>query len=126
VPVTKAGHRGASWPPGYGPDGVLRIGSERLLTVAHDPGYGIPCWDENALAEVRRYQQLSPGVGLLALAGAQREWARAAAAAPADAAVSHPESGTLTAVDVIRRNAHEVRHHVIDISRSGQDPPPGS
>ena len=79
-----------------------------------------------ALAEVRRYQQLSPGVGLLALAAAQREWSQAAAAAPVTAAVSHPEFGTLTTVDVIRRNAHEVRHHLMDISRADQDPPPGS
>jgi len=27
---------------------VLRIGTERLLTLAHDPGRGITCWDENA------------------------------------------------------------------------------
>jgi hypothetical protein len=105
---------------------VLRIGSERLLTVAHDPGSGIPCWDENALAEVRRYQQLSPGVGLLALAAAQREWSQAAGAAPAHAQVSHPEFGTLATVDVIRRNAHEVRHHLMDIRRADRDLPPGS
>jgi hypothetical protein len=105
---------------------VLRIGSERLLTVAHDPGNGLPCWDENALAEVRCYQQLSPGVGLLALAAAQREWSQAAEAAPTGAEVSHPEFGTLTTVDVIRRNAHEVHHHLLDISRADQDPPPGS
>jgi hypothetical protein len=97
---------------------VLRIGAERLLTLAHDPGRGVTCWDENALAQVRRYQQLSPGVGLIALRSAAREWAQAARAAPSDAEVSHPEFGPLGAVDIIRRNAHEVRHHVLDISRS--------
>ena len=35
---------------------VLRIGTERLLTLAHDLGRGITCWDENALAEARGYQ----------------------------------------------------------------------
>ena len=34
---------------------VLRIGTERLLTLTYDPGRGIACWDENALAEARRY-----------------------------------------------------------------------
>src|SRR5215469_14046762 len=45
----------------------LRIGTERLLTLTCDPGRGLPCWDENALAEARRYQQLSPAVGLIVL-----------------------------------------------------------
>jgi hypothetical protein len=102
---------------------VLRIGTERLLTLAIDPARGIPCWDENALAEVRRYQQLSPGVGLIALQSAAREWSRAAAAGPATAEVSHPQFGTLTAVDVIRRNAHEVHHHLMDITREHQQRP---
>ncbi len=48
---------------------VLRIGTERLLTLAHDPGRGLTCWDENALAEIRRYRQLSPSRGLDRLAG---------------------------------------------------------
>ena len=125
-PVRRAGARWSASMYVWHLVDVLRIGSERLLTVAHDPGYGIPCWDENALAEVRRYQQLSPGVGLLALAAAQREWSRAATAAPAGAQVSHPEFGTLTTVDVIRRNAHEVRHHLMDINRADQDLPAGS
>jgi hypothetical protein len=98
---------------------VLRIGTERLLTLSHDPGRGLTCWDENALAEVRRYQQLSPDVGLIALRSAAREWSAAERAAPSGAEVSHPEFGTLGAVDIIRRNAHEVRHHVLDIGRPG-------
>jgi hypothetical protein len=102
---------------------VLRIGTERLLTLAIDPARGIPCWDENALAEVRRYQQLSPGVGLVVLRSAAREWAQAAEAGPVTAEVSHPQFGTLTAVDVIRRNAHEVRHHLMDITREHQQRP---
>lgn len=36
---------------------VLRIGTERLLTLTHDPDQGIPCWGENAPAEDHRYQQ---------------------------------------------------------------------
>jgi hypothetical protein len=105
---------------------VLRIGTERLLTLAHDPGRGISCWDENALAEDRRYQQLSPVVGLIVLRSAAREWAGAAAAAPAAAEVSHPEFGRLGAVQIIRRNAHEVCHHLMDINREHQHPGPAS
>jgi hypothetical protein len=97
---------------------VLRIGTERLLTLTHDPGRGIPCWDENALAEARRYQQLSPTVGLMVLRSAAQAWVTAAAEAPADVQVRHPQFGVLGAREIIRRNAHEVHHHLMDINRA--------
>jgi hypothetical protein len=97
---------------------VLRIGTERLLTLAHDRGYGIACWDENALAEARRYQQLSPAVGLIVLRSAAQAWVTAAVMAPADVRVRHPQFGTLGALEIIRRNAHEVHHHLMDINRA--------
>jgi hypothetical protein len=96
---------------------VLRIGTERLLTLTHDPEHGITCWDENALAEERRYEQLSPAVGLIVLQSAAREWSSAAQAAPAEVEVRHPQFGALGAVEIIRRNAHEVHHHLMDIRR---------
>jgi hypothetical protein len=95
----------------------LRINTERLLTLTHDPGCGIPCWDENALAGARRYQQLSPAVGLIVLRPAAQEWVTAAAAAPADIQVRHPRFGVLGAVEIVRRSAHEVHHHLMDIDQ---------
>src|SRR5215471_15876565 len=77
---------------------VLRIGTERLLTLAHDPDRGITCWDENALAEVRRYRQLSTTVGLLMLRSAAQAWITAAAVAPANIQVHHPRFGSLGAL----------------------------
>jgi len=97
---------------------VLRIGTERLLTLRHDPDRGIVCWEENALAEARRYQRLSPAVGLIVLRSAAREWTTAAQAAPAGVQVRHPQFGILGAVEIIRRSAHEVHHHLADISGS--------
>jgi hypothetical protein len=97
---------------------VLRIGTERLLTLAHDPDRGIACWDENALADARRYEQLSPAVGLIVLTSAAREWSGVAQAVPPDAEVLHPQFGALGAQEIIRRNAHEVRHHLMDINRA--------
>ena len=99
---------------------VLRIGAERLLTLTHDPERGITCWDENALAEARRYEQLSLAVGLIVLGAAAREWSGAAQAAPAEAEVRHPQFGSLGALEIIRRDAHEVRHHLMDINRSNE------
>jgi DinB superfamily len=100
---------------------VLRIGAERLLTLRLDPTRGIPCWDENLLAEARRYAQLSPGVGLAALEVAARQWLDTVAETP-DADIEHPQYGTLSTADLIRRNAHEVQHHLGDIrsSESGE------
>lgn len=101
---------------------VLRIGTERLLTLTHDPASGIPCWDENALARDRHYHRLSPVVGLIALRSAACEWVTVALAAPAIAQVRHPQFGTLGDVEVIRRNAHEVHHHLWDIHRQHPGP----
>jgi hypothetical protein len=97
---------------------VLRIGTERLLTLTHDPDRGITCWDENTLAEARRYQQLSPAVGLIVLRSATEAWTTTAAVAPAGLEVRPPQFGTLGAVEIIRRNAHEVHHHLMDINRA--------
>ena len=102
---------------------VLRIGTERLLTLTHDPASGIACWDENDLACDRHYHRLSPVVGLIAFRSAARDWVTAALAAPTGVQVRHPEFGTLGAVEVTRRNAHEVHHHLWDIHRAQHSGP---
>ncbi|MDQ2728606.1 MAG: hypothetical protein M3Y91_12260 [Actinomycetota bacterium] len=72
----------------------------------------IPCWDENALAGARRYDQLSPAVGVLVLGHATRAWIQVVGTVPEDRSVSHGLFGSLRAIDLMRRNAHEVNHHV--------------
>jgi hypothetical protein len=94
---------------------VIRIGTERLWIAMLDPDAGIPCWDADALADVRQYSALSPKVGSRALQEAVQSWRAAAAQIPPDATVEHPEFGTLSAADIIRRNAHEVHHHAWDM-----------
>jgi hypothetical protein len=96
---------------------VLRIGSERLLTLRYDPEAGIACWDERALAEVRQYEQLSAVTGLHALRSAAAGWTLAARSTPEAAVTAHPQFGQLAAADIIRRNAHEAVHHELDIRR---------
>ena len=100
---------------------VLRIGSERLLTLTLDPERGIPCWDENALARERRYEQLSPAVALKVLRTAAREWVEVAVLVPDAAEVRHAEFGSLGALEIIRRDAHEVHHHVLDLTGGDRD-----
>lgn len=97
---------------------VLRFGTERLWTLAADPSFGVPAWDENLMAESRSYDELSPVVGLIALIAAARAWRTAALEAPELASTAHPEAGTICAFDVVQRNAHEVCHHLWDIQRT--------
>ncbi len=53
---------------------VLRIGAERLWTLEVDPDTGLPGWDENDLARVRRYADLSASVGMIAYERAVETW----------------------------------------------------
>jgi hypothetical protein len=97
---------------------VLRFGTERLWTIGADPGYGVPAWDENVMAEVRAYDALSPVVGLIALVAAVEWWRISALEAPHDVSTPHPEAGAICAFDIVQRNAHEVCHHLWDIQRA--------
>lgn len=96
---------------------VLRFGTERLWTIGADPTFGVPSWDENVVADVRRYDDLSPIVGLIALIDAARTWQQAAMEAPHDVHTPHPEAGVICAFDIVQRNTHEVCHHRWDIGR---------
>ena len=44
-------------------------------------------------------------------------WRLAALEAPQDSETPHPESGSISAFDVVQRNAHEVCHHLWDVQR---------
>jgi len=54
---------------------------------------------------------------LVVLVRAVREWVQITKAVPGEAQADHPVFGLLCALDVIRRNAHEVHHHIQDIER---------
>jgi hypothetical protein len=96
---------------------VVRIGTERLWTLTVAPESGLPSWDENELARVRSYGDLSGPVGLLAYRRAVEDWVTAARGAPAQARATHPEFGTVSTEWVIARNAHEAQHHLLDIEQ---------
>ena len=97
---------------------IIRFGTERLWTLTLEPGAGVPGWDQNVLAEARHYEKLSLVVGLRALSVALQDWVAAAMDAPPSAEVQHPVLGTITTDESIRRNAHEVQHHELDILRT--------
>lgn len=97
---------------------VMRIGTERLLTLDRDPQRGIPCWDENELATVRKYDRLSPAVGLAVFELETGVWLGVAATVPTEAVVEHATFGELGALELARRLAHEVHHHTMDVAGS--------
>jgi len=97
---------------------VLRIGTERLWALRVDPEGGIPSWDENELAKVRRYDELSSKVAMMAYGRAAEDWVAAAEAAPPEARTTHSDLGTISTGEVIRRNAHEAQHHLLDIEQA--------
>jgi len=99
---------------------VVRIGTERLWTLTVDPEAGVPAWDENDLARVRSYGDLSAKAGVLAYGRAVEDWVKAAADAPPEARTGHPELGAIGAADVIRGNAHEAQHHLLDIEQAAR------
>jgi hypothetical protein len=101
---------------------VLRFGTARFWTLSADPCFGVPAWDENVMAEIRSYDQLSPMVGLIALIAAARSWRDAALEAPHDVSTPHPEAGSICAFDIVQVNAHEVRHHLWDVQRARPGP----
>jgi len=96
---------------------VLRIGTERLMTVLLDPKAGVPSWYERDLAQARSYAGLSPVVGLSVYLQAVETWVKAAYGVPAEAETNHIGFGTISAFDITRRNAHEVQHHLMDIGK---------
>ena len=97
---------------------VLRIGTERLWTLEVDSDAGLPSWDENELARVRHYSDLSASVGMIAYQRAVETWVEAAKNTPPDASATHSELGAMGAAEVIRRNAHEAQHHLLDIEQA--------
>lgn len=114
-PATEDGRWSAGMYPWHVVD-VLHIGVERLWTITLDPDAGIPCWDENGLAAARNYSMLSIRVGLHAQRQAAATWIATASATPPDLTTRHDLFGELATVDIIRRNAHEVQHHLLDIA----------
>lgn len=47
---------------------------------------------------------------------ASASWTATASTTPLDLTASHDLFGELAAVDIVRRNAHEVHHHLLNIA----------
>ncbi len=97
---------------------AIGIWAERLKGILGDSHSAIVPFDQDELAEVRGYEQLSPLVGLWALERRAGDWrAVLEEAGLKDVDFVHPEFGPWSVRRLLRYIAHEVSHHELDIKR---------
>ena len=78
----------------------------------------VPGYDEDQLAQARRYNELSLTGALWSLRWAVDAWVQIVPAALASQVVlEHATRGPQRAEDIARNNAHDTHHHLWDIDR---------
>jgi hypothetical protein len=81
------------------------------------PKRGTCVLGRDELARIRQYRQLSLTVGLKALREATETWTNEFPHVDVQAVIQHDPRRTMTAEDIVRRTAHELHHHSLDIDR---------
>lgn len=96
----------------------LRIWAERLAGLAVGDDGPVAPYDQDLLAEARRYSELSLAGALWSLDRASADWTGAVARAEgAGVTLVHPDRGPQSLLDVARSNAHDTCHHGWDVRR---------
>jgi hypothetical protein len=97
----------------------LRIWAERLMGVALGASPMVGGYDENELARARNYDLIPLEAALWSLARSVAEWTKAVAASRRQGTLmTHPERRDLDLLAVVRSNAHDVCHHLLDVQRT--------
>jgi hypothetical protein len=96
---------------------VIQFGTERLWTLTFDPESGVLGWDQDAMARIRNYEQLARGRDTGTAGCGPRLDSGSNRCAPFGPS-PYPILGNLTTGGAIKRNAHEVHHHELDIRRA--------
>ena len=97
----------------------LGIGAERLMGVVRGAPSRIPAYDENLLAEARRYEEVALEAALWSLERSVGDWREAVKQADRkQVTLLHPERGELTVADAALFSTHDAFHHHWDIQRS--------
>ena len=97
----------------------LRIWAERLAALTLGAVGPVTPYNQDLLAQARRYDELTLVGALWSLDRAVRDWYDAVALADvAGISLVHPERGELAVVDVVRSNSHDAYHHGWDIKRT--------
>jgi len=96
----------------------LRIWAERLAGLALGDPEGVAPYDQDLLAQARRYDGISLDGALWSLDRAANDWKEAVVLADrVGITLVHPDRGEQALVDVVRSNAHDVYHHRWDIRK---------
>jgi hypothetical protein len=97
----------------------LRIWAERLAARALGAEGAVTPYNQDLLAQARRYDELTLRGAQWSLERAVRDWRDAVSLAHiAGVFLVHPDRGQLSLVDVARSNAHDAYHHGWDIGRT--------
>jgi hypothetical protein len=97
----------------------LRIWSERLMGVVLGAPAEVGGYDENELAQARRYEQIRLEAALWSLGIAVTHWVGAVEQAqPLDVVLLHPQRGVQSLQEVAQSNLHDAEHHRFDIERT--------
>jgi hypothetical protein len=97
----------------------LRVWAERIANVALGDAGPVAEYDQDMLAVARFYATVGVKGALWSLARAVGDWEAALQLTDGrNFAMSHPELGVMTLLDVILIRAHDVHHHARDIQRS--------
>jgi hypothetical protein len=94
----------------------LRIWAERLAGLASGDSRPVGRYDQDLLAQARRYDDVALGGALWSLDRAVEDWESAILLAQhAGVTLVHPDRGEQTLLDVVRSNAHDACHHGWDV-----------
>ncbi|HEV2755229.1 MAG TPA: DinB family protein [Actinomycetota bacterium] len=97
---------------------AIGVWAERLVALAQDRERPLAGFDQDDLADVRRYEELSTRAGLWAFQRRVDDWNDARAAISPDTELLHPDFGPWTVAAVVRWMAHDLNHHRADITRA--------
>lgn len=97
----------------------LRIWAERLAGLALGEQRPVAPYDQDRLAQARRYDGVALAGALWSLDRAVSDWQEAVLLVDQDAiTLIHPERHEQTLLDVVRSNAHDAFHHCWDVRRT--------
>ncbi|MHB8498941.1 MAG: DinB family protein [Acidimicrobiales bacterium] len=97
----------------------LRIWAERLMGILGGAPLLVVNYNENKLADARRYMEVPLQAAMWSLSRSVDDWLGAVETAPVSGVVMvHPERGELSLSDVVLSNAHDACHHRWDVVRT--------
>jgi hypothetical protein len=96
----------------------LRIWAERLAGAVEAGDVEVAAYDQDLLAQARRYQDVSLSGALWSLHWAAEAWTEIVEEAlDDDIVLEHETRGPQRAEDVARNNTHDAVHHLWDVGR---------